>query len=102
MTEGTGFDLLDHPLFRARCRRATPNVQRACAALLHEGETREAVEAFELEEQLLMLIRSALTVGPATKPSARTRQLIRRTKEFLELEFSTSLRLNDVADAVEG
>ena len=101
VTEATGFDLEDHPSFRARSRMATPSIQRECAALLHDAETQRATEALEAEEQLLDLLRAAFAVELATKtPSTRTRRLIRRTKEFLESTFSRSLRLTDVAEAV--
>jgi len=101
VSEASGFDLSDHPLFRARSRMATPTIQHACAALLREAQTQAATEAFEAEEQLLDLLRAAFAVELATKtPSTRTRRLIRRTKEFLESAFSRSLRLDDVADAV--
>jgi len=101
VTEATGFDLADHPSFRARSRMATPTIQRACAALLHDAGTQGATETFEAEERLLGLLRTAFAVDLATKmPSTRTRRLIRRTKEFLESAFSKSLRLSDVADAV--
>jgi len=101
VTEASGYDLSDHPSFRARSRMATPTIQRACAALLHEAKARGTTEAFEAEEQLLGLLRAALAVEFATKtPSTRTRRLIRRTKEFLESAFSRSLQLSDVADAV--
>src|SRR5262245_38357006 len=101
VSEASGFDLSDHPLFRARSRMATPTIQHACAALLREAQTQAATEAFEAEEQLLDLLRAAFAVELATKtPSTRTRRLIRRTKEFLESAFSRSPRLSDVADAV--
>jgi AraC-like DNA-binding protein len=101
VSEITGFDLSNHPSFRARCRMATPTIQRACAALRHDADTQGATEAFETEERLLGLLRAAFAVELATKmPSTRTRGLIGRTKEFLESAFSRSLRLSDVADAV--
>src|SRR5262249_11797491 len=101
VTEASGFDLSDHPSFRARCRMATPTIQGACAALLHQAKTHGATEVFEAEEHLLGLVRAALAVELTTgRPSTRTRRLIRRTNELLESAFRRSLRLSDVADAV--
>jgi AraC family transcriptional regulator len=78
--------------------RATRSRSVQIYALLRE---RRQTEALEAEEQLLSLLRTAFALElPTEMPSARTRRLIRRTKEFLESAFQRSLRLSDVAGAV--
>jgi len=100
VTEAGGFDPSDHPLFQARSRRATPAVQRACAHLLYEASSEEGMDLFAAEENVLALLRAALEIEPVRiAPSASTRRLIRRTKEYLESAFNRPLRLCDVADA---
>jgi len=95
--------LSSHPLFARRSFRASPRLQSARALFLHWATT-SASEADELEaeEQVLALLRAALrhdgerhvTCGP------RTARLIRRTKEFLEAQLSSPIRLADVGNAV--
>jgi len=101
MTQHAGSGPREHPLFRARCRRATPAVQRAYVRMLHETSDAGAVGVFAAEEQLLALLRSTLAIEPAADvPSSSTRRLIRRAKEYLESAFTGALRLSDVARAV--
>jgi AraC family transcriptional regulator len=100
VSEAGGYDPQDHPLFQARSRRATPAVQHACARLLYEGSSDEGLDLLAAEENVLALLRAALEIEPfRVAPSASTRRLIRRTKEFLESAFTRPLRLSDVSDA---
>jgi AraC family transcriptional regulator len=92
--------LPSHPLFRRRSRRADHGLQILRARFLHWAicGDRDGVAA---EELVVALLRSALEAEAAgCEPSSRTRRLIRRTKEFLEGNVSTPLRLRDVARAV--
>ena len=99
--EGTGFDLPSNPLFRARSSRATPAVQRAAARLLHRATWSEWSDALAEEESLFELLRAALQIElKQAVPSARTRRLIQRTKEYLQSTFMRALHLTDIADAV--
>jgi AraC family transcriptional regulator len=77
---GTSGALLpDHPLFRRRSRRAEFHLQELVARLLH----------------------LALDIDPGSSdPSSSTRGLIRRTKEYLEANLASPIRLADVALAV--
>ena len=89
MAESTGFDLVHHPLFRARSRRAPPVVQHACARLLHETSMEGGLDVFAAEEDMLALLRASLEIEPTRSEASRpTRRLIRRAKEFLESEFT--------------
>lgn len=99
LTEATGFSPDRHPLFRFRSRRATPALQRTCARLLHR--TAPAADLFAAEEDLVGLLRAALTVEPPGRwPSTSTRRLIGRAKEYLDAHFAERLSLADVARAV--
>jgi AraC family transcriptional regulator len=89
-----------HPLFRRRSRRVSMAVQVLRARLLHSSRTLQT-EGFAAEELVLTLLRSALQMeDPSYEPRATTRHMIRRTKEFVEANFSEVLRLADVARAV--
>jgi AraC-like DNA-binding protein len=53
------------------------------------------------EELAVAILRSALGAdAPGPEPSAATRRLIRRTKEFVEANLSEPFRLGDAAHAV--
>jgi AraC family transcriptional regulator len=100
LTEAAGFAPHQHPLFRARSRRATPAVQRLSAHLLHTAWRADDGGALAGEERVLTLLRAALAAEPVrVHPSARTRRLLRRAKEFLHEAFTTPLRLEDIARA---
>ena len=50
---------------------------------------------------MLALVRASLEIEPArSEASPSTRRLIRRAKEYLESEFTTPIRLPQIADAV--
>jgi AraC-like DNA-binding protein len=101
LIETTGFDHRDHPLFRARSCRATPAVQQAAARLLHWATADGISDMFAAEEAMVELLRTALKVEPSrVVPSAATRRLIQRTKEYLGMAFAGPLLLGDIADAV--
>jgi AraC family transcriptional regulator len=101
LAEAAGFALETHPLFRARSRRATPALQRRSAALLKAHGAPVDASPLELDERVLSLLRLALQLDPVRhRAPVRTRQLIRRTKEFLDATFTRRLRLDDVAQAV--
>ena len=103
LTESIGFDPADHPLFRARSCRATPDVQRASARLLHWAAHEGSEDVLAAEDIVLALLRAALQIGPIhRRPSAATRRLIQRTKEFLEFALWRPLQLSDIARAVGG
>jgi AraC family transcriptional regulator len=101
LTEAAGFAPRQHPLFRARSRRATPAVQSMSARLLHRGVSQNGLDPLRTDEQVMALLRAALHVNqPQPSPSGPTRRLICRTREFLQAEFSHPIRLLDVARAV--
>jgi AraC-like DNA-binding protein len=53
------------------------------------------------EELVIAMLRAALQVGSSRcEPGRATRQLLRRSKEFIEAHLSESFRLSDVARAV--
>ncbi len=78
-TETCGIDLTRHPLFAPRCRRATPDLQRRCAGLIHHV-SRRVCDQFAAEEELLTLLRHTVELTPARVAPAPTRRLIRRAK----------------------
>jgi AraC-like DNA-binding protein len=95
--------LPSHPLFARRSFGASPRLQSARARFLHWATTSASeADGLEAEERVLALLRSALhhdgerhvTCGPTTA------RLIRRTKEFLEAQLSSPIRLADVGKAV--
>jgi AraC family transcriptional regulator len=101
VAEISGFDLERHPLFAARSRRATPDLQRRCAAFVQRVAGDDSDDEFRADEELVGLLRDALTIEPPRQfASAHTHRLIRRTKEYLDAHFTQRLRLSDVADAV--
>jgi AraC-like DNA-binding protein len=97
----TGFDVERHPLFAARSRRATPDLQRRCIQFLHQAAAyRDGVE-LGANETLVALLQDALRLNPVSPvASPRTRLLIRRAKEYLDARFTHRVQLADVADAV--
>ena len=59
------------------------------------------LDVFAAEEDMLALVRASLGIEPTRgEASPPTRRLIRRVKEFLESEFTTPIRLPQIADAV--
>ena len=101
LSEAAGFDLERHPLFAARSRRATPDLQRRCAQFLHRVADPDGSHDLGSDEALISLLREALRLEPPSTPaSPKTRRLIRRAKAFLDAHFTDRLQLSDVADAV--
>jgi AraC family transcriptional regulator len=98
---GTSGALLpDHPLFRRRSRRAEFHLQQLRTRLLHAAELGDC-GVTAVEELVARLLRLALDIDPGSSdPSSSTRGLIRRTKEYLEANLASPIRLADVALAV--
>jgi AraC-like DNA-binding protein len=89
-----------HPLFRRRSRRADLALQHLRTQFLHRA-LRGDWSGLVAEECVISLLRSALACDvPCVAPSRRTCHLIGRTKEFLEANLSSPIRLDDVARAV--
>jgi AraC-like DNA-binding protein len=97
-----GRPLFEHPLFRQRTVRATPQLQAARARLLHSASCRSDWECLHAEETLVAMLRTALQndVGHLKATSAATARLIRRTKEVLNDRLAERWRLLDIAKAV--
>ena len=91
-----------HPLFRRRSWPASPRLQTVRVQFLHWATRGAHVAEFEAEEQVVMLLRSALHVEsePSASCGPSTARLIRRAKEFLQAEHANAIRLIDVAQAV--
>ena len=86
-----------HPLFRLRRRRAEPRLQLLRARLLHAHDG----DPLAADELLIAVLRCALAAEmPAASPSAATRRLIARTKEFVAGHLGEPFRLGDVARSV--
>jgi AraC family transcriptional regulator len=101
VAETLGFDLETHPLFSARSRRATPDLQYRCASFVQEAAGVPRDE-FRGDEELVALMRDALAMEPPRRvPAPNTRRLIRRTKEYLDAHFTEPVLLSDVATAVD-
>ncbi|GEM_PF-159884 len=93
--------LSTHPLFRRRGRRANHYLQALCARFLHWTSGAPVVDDLAGTELVLLCLRVALEDdAPRAQPTASTRRLIRRTKEFLEAELANPIRLTDVGRAV--
>jgi AraC family transcriptional regulator len=89
-----------HPLFRRRSRRLDLRLQHLRTRLLHHL-IRGQSNALFVEEWVITLLRAALTAdGESVEPSAPTRRLIWRAKEFLDAHLACSVRLVDVARGV--
>jgi len=89
-----------HPLFRRRSRRVDPRLQLLRARFLHRANNGGA-DPLVTDELVVALLRSALIAEqPACKASGTTRQLIGRTKEFVEAHFRDPISLVEVARAV--
>jgi len=100
LAETLGFDLETHPLFGARSRRATPDLQCRCASFVQRAAGASRDE-FRADEELVGLMRAALAMEPPRRVAvANTRRLIRRTKEYLDAHFTERVLLADVAAAV--
>jgi AraC-like DNA-binding protein len=94
-------DLQRHPLFARRSRRADPCVQRLRASLLHRAAGGD-LDDLSTDEHALALLRAALQSEVTTgAPGWRTHRLIRRAKEYVDAHACASLRLRDVAAAVD-
>jgi AraC family transcriptional regulator len=92
-------ELPGHALFRRRSRRADFGLLGLRASFLNGAGCGH--DGLGQEELLIELLRSALSAdAPGNGPAPRTGRLIRRTKEFVQEQMSTSLRLRDVARAV--
>jgi AraC family transcriptional regulator len=90
----------DHPLFRRRNRRVDSRLQLLRARLLHRARN-GGVDPLATDELVVALLRSALIAdAPASKAGRTTRQLITRTKEFVEAHFRDPISLSVVARAV--
>lgn len=89
-----------HPLFQRRSRRAGFELQQLRTRFLHRAASVDQGRP-ALEEWMVALLRAALnTDGRTSEPGRPTRCLIRRTKEFLEANLASPIRLSDVARAV--
>jgi AraC family transcriptional regulator len=88
-------------LFRRRSRRAEFGLLSLRSRFLH-GACYGDWEGIAGDELIVALLRLALDADAegCCEPSARTRRLMRRTKEFVESQLSTPLRLRDVARTV--
>jgi AraC-like DNA-binding protein len=101
LAEAEGADLRTHPLFRRRSRRASPGLQSLRTRFLHWASDTSAGDDVGAEDLLLALLRLALDDDtPRARPAASSGRLIRRTKEFLEAEFTNRIRLDHVGRAV--
>jgi AraC-like DNA-binding protein len=102
LAEACGFQLRTHPLFERRSWRTTHRLQAFRAQFLHWATRESPVDELEAEELVMALLRSALEVdsSQAVRCGRRTAQLIRRAKEFLASEYAETIRLADVAQAV--
>jgi AraC-like DNA-binding protein len=100
VSEAEGFDLEKHPLFDARSRRATPDLQRRWVRFVHHASTPQLHDQFAADEELLGLLRHALRLDAPPVAPESTRRLIRRTKEFLDATFATRIQLSQVGAAV--
>lgn len=89
-----------HPLFRHRCRRADPVVQRASVRfrqLVLAGE----LDELAADELLLKLMMSALQVRQCAKVlHPGTKRLVDRAKTFLSANWDGAVRLKDIAAAI--
>lgn len=97
-----GQPLFDHPLFRRRSWSAEPRVQSFRARFLHWSRAASHDADLEAEEWILALLRLVFeqTGSRETPGTANTARLIRRAKEFLEVNASRRILLADVARAV--
>ena len=92
--------LAGHPLFLQRSRRANLKLQGLRSRFLHRALAAEW-DGIAAEELLISVLREALqTESGRALPSARTRRLVRATKEFLQAHLASPIRLRDVARAV--
>lgn len=102
VSRGCRSRLSAHPLFQRRSCRAAPRLQSLRAHLLHSAPGSADRDSLASEELVLAILRSAFEADAPNGrlASAGTEQLIRRTKEFLEVELENPVRLADVARAV--
>jgi AraC family transcriptional regulator len=89
-----------HPLFRRRSRTVDPRLQLLRTRLLAWASG--PADALEAEEQVMALLRTALTEegAPGPPPARSTQQLLERTKIYLASELGRSIRLLEIARAV--
>ena len=100
ITESSPMHLAGHLLFRQRSRRANLRLQGMRSRFLHQAVAAEW-DGIAAEELLISVLREALqTESARALPSARTRRLVRATKEFLQAHIGNPIRLRDVARAV--
>lgn len=96
-----GIPLRGHPLFRSRARRVQPYLQCLRARFLAWANRDSVENELAAEELVLALLRAALDAdGPREAVGGSTRRLIRQTKEYLEAELASPIRLADVGRAV--
>jgi AraC-like DNA-binding protein len=89
-----------HYLFRNRSRPAYPRLQNLRACFSHWATGAAIQDALAGEEMVLSLVRSAFEDSPPqVQPTASTRRLMRRAKEFLGAELANPIRLRDVGRA---
>lgn len=101
ITQASPIQLATHPLFRQRSQRANLKLQSLRSRFLHQGVT-GAWDDIVADELLISILREALRIeADRAMPSARTRRLIRATKEFLQAQLANPIRLRDVARAVD-
>jgi AraC family transcriptional regulator len=100
LADGRNASLSFHPLFRRRSRRVDLGLQDLRTRFLHSAICGDW-NGLVAEEAMLTLLRWALKADGGTRePSPPTRRLIRRTKEFLEVNLAGPIRLADVARGV--
>jgi AraC family transcriptional regulator len=101
ITQTADRDLRDHPLFRRRSRRADPRLQSLRTRFLYWAGDPSEADPLAAEVLLVELVRTALVDdAPRDHPAASSRRLIRRTKEYLEAELASPIRLHHVGHAV--
>ena len=89
-----------HYLFRNRSRPAHPPLQNLRACFSHWATGAAIQDALAGEVMVLSLVRSAFEDSPPqVQPTASTRRLMRRVKEFLGAELANPIRLRDVGRA---
>lgn len=97
----SGIPLPGHPLFRRRARRVQPYLQSLRARFLAWANSESSDGELAAEELVLALLRAALDANaPNGEVSSSTRRLIRQTKEYLEAELASPIRLADIGRVV--
>jgi AraC family transcriptional regulator len=97
----SGIPLPGHPLFRSRARRVQPSLQSLRARFIAWARGDGDDDELAAEELVLALLRAALEAdAPREEVGSSTRRLIRQTKEYLEAELASPIRLADAGRAV--